>query len=239
MSEQVNEYAKEQKLLEAQRREQEKKRKDAEMLTLQTQINPHFMYNIFSSIAVLIRTGQTEKATQMVMYTGNLMRMGLYRGHVMISLKEEIEHVSQYIKIQQIRYNNCMEVNINIEESLMNLKVVKFILQPIVENAIEHNVGYLEDRTLQININAHKKDEFLIIEIEDNGLGVNPDKIEKLQKSVNNFDMSNHLGLANINERIKLNCGIEYGVVLKNIEERGLRVELILPVIIEKEETDV
>jgi len=239
LSEQVNEYAKEQKLLEAQRQEQEKKRKDAEMLTLQTQINPHFMYNIFSSIAVLIRTGQTEKATQMVMYTGNLMRMGLYRGHVMIPLKEEIEHVSQYIKIQQIRYNNCMEIKININESLMQYKVVKFILQPIVENAIEHNVGYLEDRDLQINISAKINKDILIIRVSDNGRGVEKEEIEKLQESINNFDMSNHLGLANINERIKLNCGARYGVILRNKEDDGLLVELVVPVVVEKEETDV
>ena len=239
LSEQVNEYAKEQKLLEAQRQEQEKKRKDAEMLTLQTQINPHFMYNIFSSIAVLIRTGQTEKATQMVMYTGNLMRMGLYRGHVMIPLKEEIEHVGQYIKIQQIRYNNCMEINFNIDEALMNLKVVKFILQPIVENAIEHNVGYLEGRNLQIHINAFIDGDVLIIEISDNGQGIGKEKIKKLQDSINNFDMSNHLGLANINERIKLNCGLKYGVILRNKEDFGLLVELVLPIVVEKEETDV
>ena len=90
----------------------------------------------------------------------------------MIPLKEEIEHVSQYIKIQQIRYNNCMEIKINIDESLMQYKVVKFILQPIVENAIEHNVGYLEDRDLQINISAKINKDILIIRVSDNGRGV-------------------------------------------------------------------
>ena len=236
LDEQVTTYAREQKLLEAERMEHEKKRKDAEMLTLQTQINPHFMYNIFSSIAVLIKTGQTEMASKMVMYTGNLMRLGLYRGHVMISLKEEIEHVRQYINIQQIRYNNCMEVNINIDESLMQIKVVKFILQPVVENAIEHNVGYIDDRKLTIDIEAEERDDRLIITVIDNGKGMEDAAIAKLQKSINNFDMSNHLGLANINERIKLNCGNEYGVILGNNVKYGIRVEMILPVVVEKEE---
>jgi len=236
LSEQVNTYAQEQKLLEAERHEHEKKRKDAEILTLQTQINPHFMYNIFSSIGVLIRTGETEKATKMVTYTGNLMRMGLYRGHVMIHLKEELEHVFQYINIQQIRYHNCMNINVNVDEGLMHLKVVKFILQPIVENAIEHNIGYLEDRDLKIDINAYIKDEHLIIQVVDNGTGMDSEQIVCLQSSIDSFDMSSHLGLANINERIKLNCGDEYGVKLSKNNECGLRVELVLPVVLEKEE---
>lgn len=236
LSEQVDAYAKEQKLLEKERQEHEKRRKDAEMLTLQTQINPHFMYNIFSSISVLIRTGQSEKAANMVMHTGNLMRLGLYRGHVMIPLKEEIDHVTQYIKIQQIRYNNCMEIAFNIDESLMQLKVVKFVLQPIIENAIEHNVGYLEDRILMIDITAFKKDDDLIIEIADNGRGLESTKMSKLQNSINSFDMSNHLGLANINERIKLNCGEKYGVTLEKNDGDGLKVELRLPVVVSKEE---
>lgn len=233
---QLDSYAKEQKLLEQEKHEQEKRRKDAEMLTLQTQINPHFMYNIFSSIAVLIRTGQTEKATKMVMHTGNLMRLGLYRGHVLIPLKEEMEHVCQYVNIQQIRYINCVEVDIDIDEALLQFKVVKFILQPIVENAIEHNVGYLESRDLKIQINAFQKDNQLLIHIIDNGRGIEEEKIKKLQESINNFDMSNHLGLANINERIKLNCGQEYGVILSNNIGYGMKVELILPIVIEKEE---
>ncbi|MBN2878500.1 MAG: histidine kinase [Clostridia bacterium] len=236
LSDQVNIYAREQKALEEERRENEKRRKDAEILTLQTQINPHFMYNIFSSIAVLIKTGQTEKATDMVVYTGNLMRMGLYRGHVMIPLKEEIDHVSQYINIQQIRYNNCIKVDINIEESIMAFQVVKFILQPIVENAIEHNIGYLEGRDLKVKISAYVKNNVLILEVSDNGKGMKEEKINRLQASINNFDMSNHLGLANINERIKLNCGQEYGVILKSNSGRGLKVEIMLPIIVEKEE---
>ena len=236
LSDQISTYAKEQELLEAERREHEKKRKDAEILTLQTQINPHFMYNIFSSIGVLIRTGQTEKATKMVMYTGNLMRMGLYRGHVMIPLKEELDHVSQYINIQQIRYNNCMDVNIDIDDALMQLKVVKFILQPIIENAIEHNVGYFDDRKLKIVISAIIQESRLIIQVNDNGIGMTDEERAKLQQSINNFDMSNHLGLANINERIKLNCGDEYGVILDNNLGNGLRIELILPVITTKED---
>lgn len=236
LSEQVDTYAKEQKQLEEERQEHEKRRKDAEILTLQTQINPHFMYNIFSSISVLIKTGQSEKAADMVMHTGNLMRLGLYRGHVMIPLKEEIDHVTQYIKIQQIRYNNCMEVKFNVEESFLQLKVVKFILQPIIENAIEHNVGYLEDRILIIQINVLEVGKNLIIEIQDNGRGLDDKEMDKLQESINNFDMSNHLGLANINERIKLNCGMEYGVVLDKNKKMGLRVELKLPIVVNKEE---
>lgn len=154
----------------------------------------------------------------------------------MIPLKEEIEHVAQYINIQQIRYNNCMKVNINIDETLMQLKVVKFILQPIVENAIEHNVGYFDDRDLKIDINAFKKDDKLIIQVIDNGRGLEEEKTQKLQESINNFDMSNHLGLANINERIKLNCGNEYGITLDNNAQNGLEVELALPIVVEKEE---
>lgn len=236
LTEQVDAYAKEQKQLEEERQEHEKRRKDAEMLTLQTQINPHFLYNIFSSISVLIHTGQSEKAANMVMHTGNLMRLGLYRGHVMIPLKEEIEHVTQYIKIQQIRYNNCMEIEFDIEENLMQLKVVKFILQPIIENAIEHNVGYLDDRVLKIVITAYKDKEDFIIEILDNGRGLEDSRINKLQNSINSFDMSNHLGLANINERIKLNCGNKYGVILNKNHEEGLKVELRLPIVVNKEE---
>ncbi len=228
MMDRLNVYAQSLQKEEQQRHQLENRRREAEIIALQTQINPHFLYNIFTSIAVLIRSGRTDEAAQMVMDTGNLMRLGVYRGSLMVPLSEEISHVEHYMKLQRIRYLHRVDLHIDCDEELCNHKVVKFILQPVVENAIEHGLED-EESHLDIHIHAYRQDESLYIEVEDDGVGIDEIALRERQKMLDSFRRVSQLGLLNVHERIRLNCGKAYGIELKKSQLGGLKVILHLP----------
>lgn len=230
MLDRINAYSETLRVQEERRQHLENRRRDAELIALQTQINPHFLYNIFTSIAVLIKKGSKEDAVQMVMATGNLMRLGVYKGTLVVPLSEEIEHVRQYIKLQQIRHRNQIAVEWDVPRDMLSLQVVKFICQPLIENAIEHGMGGREDRPIRIRVSAYREKKDLRIIVDDDGVGMKPEELAARQQSLDERTQSPHMGLFNVNERIKLNCGDEYGLTLAQSPLEGLRVIIRLPV---------
>jgi two-component system sensor histidine kinase YesM len=207
----------------------EKRKKEAQLTALQSQMNPHFLYNIFTSINMLVKGNQNDKASEMINATGKLLRFGLYRGDQIITVEEELEHVSAYIRVQGIRYKDRVQVIREWDDSIHQFRMPKFIIQPLVENVFEHASSRLKTLVLHIRIYI-KDDHDLVIEIEDNGIGLNGEQLEALQLRLNRLEPSEHIGLQNVQERIQLFYGSSYGLTIESVKEQGTKVIVRLPI---------
>ena len=171
---------------------------------LQAQINPHFLYNTLDSIIWMIENQNYTDAIKMVTALARLFRISLSKGENIIPLRDEIEHVRNYLTIQSMRYKNKFEYSIDYDEEILDLYSMKLIIQPIVENAIKHGMEFM-DGDGEINIKAYVEKDDLIIDVSDNGLGMTEDCVEKIlsgeKKSKGN---GSGIGLKNVNERIKI-----------------------------------
>lgn len=222
--------------------ELEKKKKEAEFNVLMAQINPHFLYNTLEAIVWKARSVKAFEISEMASSLGKLFRIAINRGTVIVPVREEIEHVKAYINIQKIRYGNKFDFAIHIkDENIVNYKMLKLVLQPLVENALSHGIEPKKSGGM-ITLSVEVKDEILIINVSDNGMGISNEKLEELNKglhtaSVESFDSSNcyhqgGIGLKNIHDRIRLYYGDSYGLKIKTNEEKGTTVTVITPVIL-------
>jgi sensor histidine kinase YesM len=210
--------------------ELEKRKKEAQLTALQTQMNPHFLFNIFTSIHLLIKMNQNQRASEMIQATGKLLRFGLYRGNQFISVQEELDHVGAYIEIQTIRYKDRIKVEWHIEADVRTLRMPKFIIQPLVENVFEH--AFILSRPLILVIRIFESDSSnLIIKIEDNGAGISEDKLKEIQDRLLNNTPSEHFGLVNVNERILLLYGHNFHLHIESEKNLGTYVTVKLPLV--------
>lgn len=207
-------------------KEKEKQKRFAELSFLQAQINPHFLYNTLSGVRFLVSMNKNEEAEEMLYKFSKLLRNILPRASELISLEDEIEMIKTYIELQQIRYPNSFKVDISIDESIKNIMVPALILQPIVENAIFYSMEN-ENNKGEIKIHGYVKNEYIVIEISDNGKGMSSSQINNVFKSKESI---NRVGLINVHERIQLNYGKEYGIEIKSQEGSGTRVIFKLPI---------
>jgi two-component system, sensor histidine kinase YesM len=206
----------------------------AELTFLQSQINPHFLYNTFESIKGLaVRLG----ATQIFELTRALSLFFRYsiKGPDMVSLEEEWNIVRNYILIHQIRFGTRLQVEYDIHAECLGCLVPKMILQPIVENAIKHGIEPLE-RTGILVIRGYRSGEILHLSVEDNGPGISSDKLEEIQRSMERrsategFDSESGIGLANVHDRIRIKFGEPYGIRMTSSLLCGTTVSLTIPV---------
>ncbi|MGL5821868.1 MAG: sensor histidine kinase [Sarcina sp.] len=210
--------------------EQESKRK-LELDILQAQINPHFLYNTLDSVIWMVECDKNKEAIVMTSALAKLFRISLNKGENLLLLSDEIKHIESYLTIQKIRYKDRFDVEINIGEGLENLQTLKLIIQPIVENSIYHGLESLYDEG-EIKIDIFRKDLFLFIIIQDNGLGIKSENLETILKKKRNFKSTGSgVGLRNVNERIKLYFGDEYGLTIKSELDVGTEVIMKLPII--------
>ena len=189
------------------------KQKEAELKSLQNQINPHFLYNTLGSIQMLAKINKQGRIAQMVDDLGMLFKISMGEGGDIVTLRKELEHVELYIKLQKFRYDDKINCIIDVDEKIMDMYTIKLILQPIVENCIYHG---LENKITKgtIKVNGSIKDNFIIITIEDDGVGINKEHLENIRlalegKSKLDSKMVN-IGISNINDRLKLYFGEEY-----------------------------
>lgn len=215
MSVQIND------LIEKNNKEKEIQRK-IELKALQAQINPHFIYNALDAIAWYAKIEKQSYIAEMIYQLATFFRISLHRGDSIITLREEIAHLESYVAIEKLRYPDLFSISYKIQENLMDIKVLKIILQPIVENSIKHG---FEDMTEggKINITTYQNGDDLIIEIEDNGKGTSVNPL--LAGSKKGY------GIHNIDERIKLEYGSNYGVQFKSCEGEGTVVKLRMKLI--------
>lgn len=213
-----------------QEQENQKKLRQAEFKALQSQINPHFLYNTLDSITWMARMNRLEKLEEMITALTNFLRIGLSRGRNEITLKEELKHVENYVVIQKIRYSRLLNYEVDVPEELKNYYVIKMILQPLVENALYHGIKEKgEPGVIRVTIRA--AEEKLIISVSDNGMGMTPEKLQKIESMIEqgiDFD-PNAYGVINVQKRIQTNYGEEYGLHFESEYNVGTRVYVTLP----------
>lgn len=210
--------------------EQQNKR-FAELKSLQEQIKPHFLYNTLDTISWMARDYGATDIVRLVDALTSMFRIGLSHGKDMISVREEITHVSNYLYIQKIRYKDKLNYRIEVDEKLSGFQVPKLILQPLVENAIYHGVKEKRGGG-SITITAHRDDGLLVFKVRDDGAGIPADRLELLNHQLSShteLDQKQSFGLFYIQERIQLCYGKQYGISIESTEGEETVVTVILP----------
>jgi len=217
--------------------QEQKLENDLRYEALRAQINPHFLFNTLSTIKWSAKMSGADNVSKMISALGKLLEVSINKGEEEITLREELELVKCYIYIQNVRYNDKFEMRINVnDESIYSYKVLKLILQPIVENSIIHGFEDINDNC-KIEINAYIREESIVIEVVDNGIGIDANKIEYLlHNNQNTKNRFNGIGLNNVHERIKLKYGQNYGLSITSDTERATKVSLSIPKIQEFED---
>ena len=201
-------------------------RKISELNLLQEQINPHFLYNALSSISVLAMGNGDKVASRGILYLSDFYRITLSKGKQDITIREELNLLESYLKIQRMRFGDSIEVEYELDESLLDVHVVKLTLQPIVENAIHH--GRDDDsEVFHILIRLFEEQEKTVFEVIDDGCGMDPEKLMELQNSMNHSEGG--YGLRNVNIRIKLQYGPQYGVYIESERGFGTKIRIEFP----------
>lgn len=214
---------------DAVKEESEKRKK--EMIALQSQINPHFLYNTLDSTIWMIESERYEGAKTMITSLAHFFRISLSKGDNVITLEQEVSHVESYLKIQKIRYKNKFEYFIYLDEHIKEAKTVKLIIQPLVENAIYHAMDYLYEEG-QIDIFVMEQDGLVTIKVEDNGPGMTANVVASLRQGLyrsNSHHRGSGIGLKNVDERIKLFFGQVYGVTITSEPDEGTIVTITFP----------
>ncbi|MBD3922074.1 histidine kinase [Paenibacillus sp. PR3] len=204
--------------------EQGIQKKQAELDVLQAQVNPHFLYNTLSTIGSLANIGETEKVTQMVQGLSRFYRLTLNEGQVYIPLEKEVEQVKTYLEIQRVKYADAFQVYIDIDPDIMDVVVIKLILQPFVENIFKH--AWFGE-SIAIRITGRRLGDRIELRIIDNGIGMRPDTLRQMRSSLT---PNGSYGLRNVEERIKLRYGGDFGIHIGSYYGAGTTVQLILPV---------
>ena len=211
--------------------EHEKKRKQ-EFDTLQSQINPHFLYNTFDIIVWMIENEKPDQAVKAVTALARFFRISLSRGKSIITVKDELEHVRNYLMIQHMRFKNRFSYTIEAEDEVLELASLKLMLQPLVENAIYHGMEFM-DGDGEIFISAWKEGEDLYLKVSDNGLGMTEEQVARLFSDTPHTGSSrgSGIGVKNVNERIRLYFGSEYGLSIESEPDEGTVVTIHLPAV--------
>lgn len=206
--------------------------KKAQAVALQSQINPHFLNNTLETLNYMAMEslGRENAISDMVNALANMLRSSLGRADALIPLQEELEHCHQYLKIQNVRYQDRFDVVWDIAEDVTDCRVIRIILQPILENAIYHGVKHLSSRG-RITISAKRSQDKLHLEVRDNGLGMPKSQVEALYSRMQQdvIQVSNHIGLANVYQRLKLYYGEDCEMKIQSKMGAGTSVILILP----------
>jgi two-component system sensor histidine kinase YesM len=219
-------------LLDSKIKEQENLKK-AELRALQAQINPHFLYNTLDTIIWMAASQKTDQVIEIVSALSNFFRISLSKGRDWITIGEEVERARSYLTIQRMRYRDIMDFNIDVDEGVANNTILKLILQPLIENAIYHGIkNKREGGTILVRA-SQKNQEEILLEVEDNGIGFTPEKMAALQAELDDdsdeIRMESGFGVGNVNKRIKLYYGKQYGLTITSEYNTGTCVRLVIP----------
>ncbi|OMF26508.1 hypothetical protein BK133_20350 [Paenibacillus sp. FSL H8-0548] len=204
---------------------QEHKKKEAEIRVLQNQLSPHFLYNTLNSIRWMAIIQNQENIKEMVDSLNRLLTYGLRGKDYTVTLNTDIEMLDNYVKIQRVRYQH-FDLKKNIPASLENAAIPKFLLQPVIENALIHGLSQA-DRPGEITISASVVDANLLLVVTDNGIGMDADKVNDIRSSLNNSEQ--HFGFHSVNERVQLHYGLSYGLELTSQLGEGTCVTIKIP----------
>lgn len=207
-------------------RQEEISLRKTELKALQAQINPHFLYNTLDAIGWLCEEERSRDAVEMVNALAKLFRISISRGHELITIEKELEHAGNYLKIQNFRYKNQFTYDFQVEEDCFGYYCNKITLQPIIENAIYHGLDRMVDEG-HIVVRVYGDGDDVVLEVEDNGVGMTKEQCRSiLQKEPG--DVSG-IGIKNVNDRIKIYFGEDYGIMIESEPDVGTKVKICMP----------
>ena len=206
-------------------REEEITLRKAELRALQAQINPHFLYNTLDAIGWLCEEERTQDAVEMVNALAKLFRISISKGHEMITVEKELEHARSYLKIEKFRYKQ-FTYSFDIEEECLHYYCNKITLQPIIENAIYHGLDRMVDEG-EIQIGVHSRGENLVFTVEDNGIGMTREQCREILEG--SAGDKTGIGIRNVNNRIKIYFGEQYGIQIDSELDEGTKVTIVMP----------
>ncbi len=221
------------KPIEDQVKEEQKQLRKAEFELLQAQINPHFLYNTLDAIVWSAEAGNQKQVVSMVGSLSEFFRASLNKGKEIVSIREELQHVTSYLEIQQVRYQDILTYEINVAKDIYNYSIPKITIQPIVENALYHGIKNRRGGGKITITGVENKDELTIL-VHDDGAGMDEERLKEVREGIirNNPDKNAIYGLYNVNERIRLNFGDEYGITVDSTIGKGTDVVIHLPKIL-------
>ena len=216
---------------EIDRKELALRTKEVELYALQTQINPHFLFNILNMIRGKLLIKGDRDTAKVVGLLAKSFRMMLRGGGQTIQLEQEVEFIDNYLSLQQYRYEDKLQYEINIQSEHLSIEIPRLCLQPLVENSVSHGIELKESPSC-IKIYSVESDSHITLIVEDNGLGIAPDRLEEIQSQLLNdssITKDKHIGLKNVNQRIQYLYGEQYGLSIDSQEGVGTKVSVTIP----------
>ncbi|MCQ2575814.1 MAG: sensor histidine kinase [Treponema sp.] len=242
LAENMNLMAEQIELLIQKNIEEQKNFQKAEMKALQAQITPHFLYNTFDTIIWLAEEGDTDNVVKITKAFSEFLRISLSRGHEWITIQQELDHIRNYLTIQKIRYSEIINYEIKVNPDLNDFKIIKLVLQPLVENAIYHGLKNKRGRghlTVSVDFedDSHK---FIKFSVEDDGAGFTPERLievqQEMQSDTNSEQLSSVYGLYNVNKKLKLYYGENsHGLIIQSEYKKGTVISFVIPCVTETE----
>lgn len=207
-------------------REEEVNLRKTELKALQAQINPHFLYNTLDSIAWMCEQGRNADAVNMVHALAKLFRISISKGHELIPIAKEIEHAESYLQIQKYRYKNRFTYHFHVDSSCLEYLCNKITIQPFLENAINHGLDLMVDEG-RIDVSVFQEGDDILFHVEDNGVGMSQEQIDAIMAQ----GPKEHggIGIRNVNDRLQIYFGKEYGVKISSQLDMGTCVEIRMP----------
>lgn len=199
-----------------------------ELKALHAQINPHFLYNTLDSIVWMAEMADNSEVVIMTSALAKLLRQSINNEEETVTIRQEIEYVKSYLTIQKMRYKEQLSYDIQVEEAIYSIRIVKLILQPLVENAIYHGIKY-RDTMGKIIIRGYEKENNIIIQIIDDGIGMDSYTLARIFQKKERKEKTNGVGVENVNKRIKLYYGEGYGLQYESQKNKGTTVSIIIP----------
>ena len=207
------------------------------MRALQAQINPHFLYNTLDTIIWMAEAKKTDQVVEIVSALSSFFRISLSKGMDWITIGEEVERTRSYLTIQKMRYQDILDFKIEMDDDVSGNTVLKLILQPLVENALYHGIKNKRNGGTIVVRAKRKGEREVLLEVEDNGIGFTPDKLAQLQAELNDdsgdIKLESGCGIGNVNNRIRLYYGKQFGLSVRSAYNTGTCVTLVIPAITE------
>ncbi len=210
---------------------EQNQRRKSELDALQSQINPHFLYNTLDSIMWMVEGERNDEASFMISQLAKLFRVSLSKGHTVISIRDELQHARSYMNIQKVRYKDAFEVEFDVDEELQDYCTAKLILQPLLENSINYGIDQMDDCG-HISVHVKKVGDEIWLSVKDNGVGMTEEEVDGAlleEKSINKHGSG--IGLVNVNNRVQILFGKQYGIFIESELDEGTEVFIKIPAI--------
>lgn len=218
-------------------KEEESSKKEADLQALQAQINPHFLYNTLSSIHWMALMNKDEKIADMVGSLSDFLRFSLNKGEEFCSVEQEVAHAKHYANIQSIRFPGKFKLAVDIDVELYESKMLKLLLQPLIENALIHGIQKRSD-VGDIKVSARQESSCMHFSVEDTGVGMDEHKLAEIKRELRAPDdqkkekerlEKGSYGLRNVHKRLQLHYGTEAGLRVESVAQIGTRVSFSIP----------